>query len=72
MIPKTRRVTPGWQWSVSVGYDTDKDGVPRPGTDETIYKGWAPTREQAKEAAEKKMRRLRAEKQESTSEKLFG
>lgn len=73
MIPKTRRVTPGWEWSVSIGYDTHK-GNPQAGTDDKIIKGWAPTREQAKEAAEKKMRELKAEEQldeSDTSESLF-
>lgn len=61
MIRKIKPVSPGFNWSVSTGYDTNEDGAPIRGTDEKIIKGWAPTREQAKEQSDKAIQKLKDE-----------
>lgn len=48
----------GWSWSVRVEYDEYRGEIAE-GTEEVILKGWAPTKEQASEEAEKAMERVR-------------
>lgn len=47
---EVRKTIPGFNYSVFIGCDTDEDGKAKKGTAERIYKGWAPSEEEAERA----------------------